>query len=82
LPSKREAADVTSIVEGYGKWLARSAVPKLFVAGPTWPNQREVTVKGMHYIQEDSPKEIAEALQTFVRGLALRMPSGGEIDQT
>ena len=25
---------------------------------PQWPNQREVTVKGVHFIQEDSPHEI------------------------
>jgi len=33
-----------------------------------FPNQREVTVKGLHHLQEDSPKEIGEALRTFVLG--------------
>jgi haloalkane dehalogenase len=33
------------------------------------PNQREVTVKGLHHIQEDSPREIGEALREFVLGL-------------
>ena len=33
-----------------------------------WVNQREVTVKGLHHLQEDSPKEIGEALRTFVLG--------------
>ena len=29
-------------------------------------NQREVTVKGIHYVQEDSPAEIGGALREFV----------------
>lgn len=84
LPIENEPADVTSIVEGYGRWLARSAVPKLFIAaepgaliGPrarefcrTWPNQRELAVKGIHYVQEDSPEEIGQALREFVSGLS------------
>ena len=35
-----------------------------------WPNQTEVTVKGLHFIQEDSPDEIGEAVADFVRGCA------------
>ena len=31
-----------------------------------WPNQREVKVRGIHFIQEDSPHEIGAALQAFV----------------
>jgi haloalkane dehalogenase len=55
-------------------------VPKLFInAEPgsiltgaprefcrTWPNQDEFTVKGRHFIQEDSPREIGQAIRTFV----------------
>jgi haloalkane dehalogenase len=81
LPIEGEPADVVAIVEDYGAWLAHSPVPKLFVnAEPgsllvgrarelcrTWPNQREVTVKGIHFIQEDAPAEIAAALKTFLR---------------
>lgn len=84
LPIEGEPADVTRVVEDYGNWLAHSNVPKLFIAaepgaliGPrarefcrTWPNQREVAVKGIHYVQEDSPHEIGEALHAFVRSLA------------
>ena len=33
-----------------------------------WPNQRDVTVKGIHYVQEDSPYEIG-ALRTFLQEL-------------
>ena len=35
----------------------------------TFPNQREVTVPGLHFIQEDSPKEIAAAIVEFWAGL-------------
>jgi haloalkane dehalogenase len=80
LPIDGEPADVVAIVERYGTWLARSQVPKLFInAEPgalltgrsrdlcrRWPNQREVTVKGIHYVQEDSPAEIGAALRTFL----------------
>jgi len=83
LPIDGEPADVVAIVQNYGHWLAESTLPKLFIAGEpgalltgrarefcrTWPNQREVTVKGIHYVQEDSPAEIGLALQDFVRGV-------------
>ena len=32
----------------------------------TFPNQTEVTVKGVHFIQEDSPNEIGAALKAFI----------------
>jgi len=71
------------IVEGYGPWLSSCALPKLFVnAEPgailrgaardfcrSWPNQTEVTVKGSHFIQEDSPDEIGQAVAAFVGAL-------------
>ena len=81
LPINGEPEDVVSIVDDYSKWLAQSDVPKLFVnAEPgailtgsqrefcrTWPNQEEVTVRGAHFVQEDSPHEIGEAVANFVR---------------
>jgi haloalkane dehalogenase len=82
IPIDGEPADVTAIVEGYGRWLAESPIPKLFIAGEpgaivsasgpgaafcrSWPNQREVSVKGRHFLQEDSPDEIGAALFEFV----------------
>jgi haloalkane dehalogenase len=81
LPIGGEPADVVKIVEDYGQWLLRSPLPKLFInAEPgslligrarefcrSWPNQQEVTVRGIHFIQEDSPDEIGSALVRFVR---------------
>ena len=76
IPLEGEPADVVEIVESYGAWLASSDLPKLFInAEPgailtgeqrefcrSWPNQHEVTVKGIHFIQEDSPDEIGQAV--------------------
>jgi haloalkane dehalogenase len=84
IPIGGEPADVTRIIEDYGRWLASTeSPPKLFVnAEPgsilvgrqrdfcrSWPNQREVTVRGSHFIQEDSPDEIGKAAAAFVRDL-------------
>jgi hypothetical protein len=33
------------------------------------PNQKEFTVRGIHYLQEDSGPEIGAAVAEFVRGL-------------
>jgi haloalkane dehalogenase len=76
IPIDGEPADVTAIVDEYAKWLSSSSIPKLFInAEPgailtgaqreycrQWPNQREVTVRGSHFIQEDSPHEIGRAI--------------------
>ena len=35
----------------------------------TWPNQEEVTVKGLHFLQEDSPGDIGQAVAAFVKKL-------------
>ena len=83
IPLDGEPADVVEIVDRYAKWLATSAVPKLFInADPgvilvgaqrefcrTWSNQQEVTVQGSHFIQEDSPAEIGQAIAAFLRHL-------------
>ena len=81
IPIDGEPADVVAVVEHYSRWLAASPIPKLFVnADPgsilvgrqrevcrSWPNQTEVTVKGLHFVQEDSADEIGSALADFVR---------------
>jgi len=76
IPIEGEPGDVRDIVTSYGEWLATSAVPKLFInAEPgsiligrqrelcrTWQNQVEVTVPGVHFLQEDSPDAIGAAI--------------------
>ncbi|WP_281385112.1 haloalkane dehalogenase [Cohnella nanjingensis] len=82
LPIDGEPADVTAIVTAYGEWLAQSPIPKLFIqADPgtmpqshiefcrTWPAQTEVTVRGLHYPQEDAPAEVGEALAAWLQEL-------------
>jgi haloalkane dehalogenase len=82
IPVDGEPADVARIVQNYADWLMKSPMPKLFInadpgsilVGPQrefcrrWPNQREVTVRGNHFVQEDSPDEIGRAIAAFVRG--------------
>jgi len=83
IPIEGEPADVVEIVQSYADWLSESPLPKLFVnadpgailTGPqrefcrSWPNQQEVTVKGLHFVQEDSPDEIGEAIAKWRAGL-------------
>lgn len=83
IPIEGEPADVTEIARAYGEYLSRAPVPKLFVnaepgailVGPqrafcrSWPSQTEVTVKGSHFIQEDSPDEIGSAIARWYDAL-------------
>ncbi len=83
IPLAGEPADVVAITQDYADWLVTAEVPKLFInaepgailTGPvrefcrSFPNQVEVTVKGNHFIQEDSPDEIGTALAEWRRGL-------------
>ena len=86
IPIDGQPGDVTALVERYGKAMAHSPLPKLLIVGDpgaiikgrtleycrSWPNQTEVTVKGLHFLQEDAPDEIGTALQEFVN--AVRNP--------
>ena len=83
IPIEGEPDDVHRIVQSYAEWLSESDVPKLFInAEPgsiltgrprefarTWPNQSEVTVSGIHFVQEDSPDQIGAALAAWYRSL-------------
>ncbi|MGZ4623406.1 MAG: haloalkane dehalogenase [Blastococcus sp.] len=80
IPIDGEPRDVVEVVERYGRWLAVSDVPKLFVdADPgsilvgrqrevtrSWPALTEVTVPGSHFVPEDSPHEIGRALAAWI----------------
>ena len=83
IPLDGEPADVTEIVDAYAGWLAECDLPKLFInADPgviltgaqrefcrAWPNQQEVTVRGSHFLQEDSPGEIGQAVANWYRSI-------------
>jgi len=81
IPIEGEPADVVAIVIAYDEWLTTSSVPKLFLrAEPggilssdadlkfvrNLPAQTEVTVAGVHYVQEDSPNEIGRAIASWM----------------
>ncbi|WP_134322247.1 haloalkane dehalogenase [Cumulibacter soli] len=84
IPIEGQPDDVCQIVNDYSSWLSGSSIPKLFVnADPgsiltgaqrefarAWPNQREVTVSGDHFIQEDSPDEIGQALSQWYNSIS------------
>ena len=83
IPIEGEPAEVVEIVESYADWLSSASLPKLFVnADPgailtgaqrdfvrSWPNLSEVTVHGNHFLQEDSPDEIGQAINDWMNGL-------------
>ncbi|MEQ8267090.1 MAG: haloalkane dehalogenase [Parvibaculum sp.] len=82
IPLGGEPEDVVASVADYAHWMSENDLPKLFVnADPGailtgaqrefcrgWKNQTEVTVKGNHFIQEDSPHEIGEAVAKWRKG--------------
>ena len=85
IPISGEPPEMVELVAGYGAWLeTTNNLPKLFInAEPgsiltgkqreycrSWPNQREVTVKGAHFVQEDSPVEIGQAVATWLDDIA------------
>ena len=83
IPVEGKPADVLEIIDANNAWMAASELPKLLIhCEPgavlkgdildhvrTFPKQQEVTVNGLHYVHEDSPHEIGEALAEWYRGL-------------
>lgn len=82
IPVAGEPVDVVQIAADYAAWMAENDLPKLFInAEPgailigaprnfcrSWKNQQEVTVKGSHFIQEDSGAEIGRAVAGWIEG--------------
>ena len=83
IPIDGTPANVVEIVQAYADWLAEADLPKLFInAEPgailtgeqrefcrSWPNQTEVTVSGNHFLQEDSPHEIGQAIAKWRKAI-------------
>ena len=85
IPVDGEPADVHALVSDYSAWLGASPVPKLLLhAQPgaivrrdlvTWcrDHVRNLTAvdigPGLHFVQEDRPHEIGEALRAWYGGL-------------
>ena len=84
IPIAGEPAEVVQLVQDYADWMSESDVPKLFInAEPgailigaqrefcrSWPAQREVTVPGNHFLQEDSPDEVGQAISGWLREIS------------
>ena len=81
IPLEGMPPDACAMIDANAQWLRGSlTVPKLFINGDpglnvtgvirdyvrTFPNQVEVTVPGIHFLQEDAPQEIARAVRAFV----------------
>lgn len=83
IPLANEPIDVCETVDAYGAYMKDAEFPKLFIAGDpgmimngsagafarSWKNQEVVTVQGLHFLQEDSPVEIAEAISAWLQRL-------------
>jgi haloalkane dehalogenase len=84
IPIDGDPAHVNAIVGAYAAWLSTSPVPKLFIKGEpgailsqgpivefcrSWPEQKEITVAGIHYLQEYSPAAIGQAIADWLRSL-------------
>ncbi|HOZ26996.1 MAG TPA: haloalkane dehalogenase [Hyphomonadaceae bacterium] len=83
IPVAGEPANIVALVEQYADWLKDSPLPKLFInAEPgsilvgaqrefcrSWPNQTEVTVNGVHFIQEDSADDIGKAVAIWLKAI-------------
>ena len=83
IPIEGEPQEVVEVVKNYSNWMSSNDLPKLFInADPgsiltgkqrefcrSWPDQEEVTVKGTHFMQEDSPDQIGKAVSSFVSQL-------------
>ncbi|MEM7270215.1 MAG: haloalkane dehalogenase, partial [Pseudomonadota bacterium] len=83
IPIAGEPPEVVEVAAAYAKWMAENDIPKLFIdAQPgsiltgdvrdfclTWKNQTVAAAKGLHFLQEDSPDEIGEALSNWLKTL-------------
>ena len=79
----KEPIETLEAVKANSEFHSSSSIPKLFInADPglllvgeqreeirSWKNLKEVTVKGNHFIQEDSPEEITNYLKSFINKL-------------
>jgi haloalkane dehalogenase len=83
LPINGKPHHTAEAVKAYSEWMAINDVPKLFIDGDpgaiiigpirefcrSWKHQEEVRVKGKHFLQEDSPLEISEAIANWLKRL-------------
>src|SRR3984957_11250162 len=80
VPLSGDPADVHARIFAYSTWLNTASLPKLFIdADPgvfltgrlrklakNFPNQLHVVVKGLHFVQEDSPDQIGQTISGWL----------------
>lgn len=84
IPIDGDPPEMVALVSSYAEYFAKSdELPKLFInvepgsilVGEqrefcrSWPNQTEVTVAGAHFVQEDSPREIGQAVVQWLASI-------------
>ena len=83
IPFNKEPLDTHNEIKMNADFHSKSNIPKLFInADPgfllvgtqrdevrSWVNTKEVTVKGNHFIQEDSPEDITNHIKDFLASL-------------
>ena len=83
IPIEGEPADVAALMDTLSVWMQTNDIPKLFInVEPgqivfekdleilrSWSHATEVTVRGLHHPQEDSPDDIGKALARWYRAL-------------
>lgn len=83
IPIEGEPADVAALMDVLSDWMQANDIPKLFInVEPgqivfekdlqilrSWSHTTEVTVRGKHHPQEDSPHEIGKALANWYRNI-------------
>ncbi len=83
IPIENEPSDVLRIFNDYGAWLQTSPIPKLLISADpgailkgaqldfarSWPNQTEISVEGTHFVQEDSPNAVGQAISHWYGGI-------------
>jgi haloalkane dehalogenase len=84
IPIEGKPKNVAALVAANSAWMSGQDIPKLFInVEPgqitfdidleiirSWPNQTEVSVKGLHHPQEDSPNDIGQALRDWYKRLS------------
>jgi len=81
IPLGGEPKPACAMIQASADWLVRCDIPKLLISARpglnltgamldfcrSWPNQREVVVDGIHFLQEDAPQQIGTAIVEFLR---------------
>ena len=81
LPIEKKPYEIYKIVSDYSKWLLETDISKLCILGnpgaimtdnilsfcKKFKNQDFGTVKGIHFLQEDSPKEISDLIFNWIK---------------